>query len=119
MKRYVASLVTGLVVNGAVAGNSIDNVSALRAAADFATRAGNDVATMDAKVALYRASHKRPSEYEPLPKEVEAAMNSGEVWRVLFYVDVTKSIGLRGRSICVYVAADTGKPVGSMINCAI
>jgi hypothetical protein len=119
MKRCVASIVAGLIANWAVAGSSIDNVSALRTAADFAERAGNDVSSMDAKVALYRPSHKRPPEYEPVPKEVEAAMNSGAVWRVLFYVDVTKSIGLRGRSICVYVAADTGKPVGSLFNCTI
>src|ERR1700741_2640157 len=98
MKRQVALLLTILVAHGASAGNNVDNVSVLRAAADFATRSGNDVASMDVKVTFYRPSHKRPLETLPVPKEVEAAM-SKDFWRVLFYVDITKSVGLRGRSM--------------------
>jgi hypothetical protein len=82
--RYLLLLLSILLVPfTATAGSQIDNVSALRAAADFATRAGK------------------------------------EVWRVLFYVDITKSIGLRGRSLCIYVDAASGKPIGALDDCAI
>ena len=119
MKNRLVILLVSLAAGSALAGNQVDNVSALRVAADFATRAGNDVASMDARVAFYRSSHKRPTEHGPVPKVVEDAIKNTDVWRVLFYVDTSKSIGLRGRTLCVYVTADTGKPIGSLHDCAI
>lgn len=118
IKSWLAAIVLMfLPVVSSIAAEQISSLGAFRAAMDHAVRNGQDVEGMDAKITFYRPSHKPPPERSSLPKDVGAALKGNDYWRVLFYLDITKSVGLRGRSLCVYVDAKSAKIVGSYDDC--
>ena len=95
----------------------VGSLEALHAATDYALQNGKDVKTMDAKVTFFRSSYKLPPEGSSLPKNVNESLKGNDFWRVLFYVDITKSLGLRGQSLCIYVDAKSAKIAGSYDDC--
>jgi hypothetical protein len=116
---FVVLVLVLLPMVDSVAAEQIGSLEAFRAALDHASRNGQDVRTMDAKITFYRPSHKPPPERASLPSNVTEALKGNNFWRVLFYVDITKSVGLRGRSLCIYVDAKSTKIVGSYDDCPL
>lgn len=117
-KSWFAVIVLMLLpIVESVAAEQISSIDAFRIATDHALRNGQDVKTMDARITFYRPSHKPPPESSSLPRNVSDALKGNDYWRVLFYVDITKSLGLRGRSLCIYVNAKSAKIVGSYDDC--
>jgi len=118
-RRIAPAVALALSLTCVEAADQLDSIRALDAATRFALSKGKDVKAMDAKITFYRPAHKPPSELVERAQNAASPFQGKSYWRVLFYVDIAKSPGLRGRSHCVYVDATSGGIIDTMEDCPI